>query len=113
MSMFVLCVSPLLLGEDASPGNPYMFPLMLMGIFAFMYLIMMRPQKKRDMSRRMMLENLKKNDQVITIGGMVGVVSNVNKEKNMITLRIAEGAHVKFSLQAIAKTLDEDATDES
>jgi preprotein translocase YajC subunit len=113
MSMFVLCVSPLLIGQENTTGNPWMFPLMLMGIFAFMYMLMMRPQKKRDMSRRMMLENLKKNDKIITIGGMVGVVSTVNKDKNMVTLRLDEGVHVDFSLQAIAKKLDDEATDES
>jgi len=47
-----------------------------------------------------MLENLKRGDKVITVGGIYGVVEAVNP--NTVVLKIAENVKVKFSKQSVA-----------
>lgn len=75
-----------------------LLPLIL--IILVFYFLLIRPQQKRAKAHRQMLENLKRGDKVITVGGVYGVVESVNP--NTVVLKIAEGVKVKFSKQSIA-----------
>jgi len=85
-------------------GEPIMnliaslLPLIL--IIVVFYFLLIRPQQKRAKEHRQMLENLKRGDKVITVGGVYGVVEAVNP--NTVILKIAENVKVKFSKQSIA-----------
>lgn len=73
-------------------------PLVL--IIVVFYFLLIRPQQKRAKEHRQMLENLKRGDKVITVGGIYGVVESVNP--NTVVLKIAENVKVKFSKQSVA-----------
>ena len=60
-------------------------PLVL--IFVVFYFLLIRPQQQKQKEHRTMLDNLKKNDEVITSGGLYGRV--VTLDKNVVTLEIA------------------------
>lgn len=75
-----------------------LLPLIL--IIVVFYFLLIRPQQKRAKEHRQMLENLKRGDKVITVGGIYGVVEAVNP--NTVVLKIAENVKVKFSKQSIA-----------
>jgi len=85
-------------------GDPIMglaaslLPLVL--ILVVFYFLLIRPQQKRAKEHRQMLDNLKRGDKVITVGGVYGVVESVNP--NTVVLKIAENVKVKFSKQSIA-----------
>jgi preprotein translocase subunit YajC len=81
-----------------------MLPMILVLFFLF-YFLMIRPQSKERQKRQDMLGGIKKNDRVVTIGGIYGVVMNVNKEADEVTLRIDESTNTKIrvSLSAIAR----------
>jgi preprotein translocase subunit YajC len=85
-------------------GDPIMslvaslLPLIL--IIVVFYFLLIRPQQKRAKEHRQMLENLKRGDKVITVGGIYGVVEAVNP--NTVVLKIAENVKVKFSKQSVA-----------
>ncbi len=66
-------------------------PILL--IFALFWLLLIRPQQKRQKELRNMLEALKKGDKVITNGGLLGTVSSATKE--VVTLQIADQVRVK------------------
>ena len=65
------------------------------------YFLLLRPQRKKEKARLEMLQNLKKNDRVITSGGIYGIVTSVGKDE--ITLKIDEtnNTRVRFAIYAI------------
>ncbi|MCI0469482.1 MAG: preprotein translocase subunit YajC [Nitrospirae bacterium] len=75
-----------------------MLPLIL--IFVVFYFLLIRPQQKKSKEHRLMIENLKKGDKVVTAGGIYGVVEAV--ANNTIVLKIAENVKVKFGKGYIA-----------
>ena len=79
-------------------GMSMLMPMVL--IFAIFYLLVFRPQKKEQQEKKKMRETLKKNDQVVTIGGVHGTVVLV-KEKTVI-VRIDDNVKVEFDKEAVA-----------
>ena len=79
-----------------------------------MYLIMIRPERKREKDLQQKLESLKKNDRVVTIGGVYGVVTNVRREVDEVTLKIDEDTNTKLrvTLRSMARVI-EPASDEA
>jgi preprotein translocase subunit YajC len=100
--------------EGAGPGGSMvsMLTLLLPLVFIF-YFIIMRPQMKEQKKRREMLGNLKKNDRVITAGGIYGVVTNVHLEADEITVKVDEATNTKIRVRmtAIERVLDDKAAD--
>jgi len=62
-------------------------------IFVLFYLLLIRPQQKRQKLHRQMLEALKKGDKVVTNGGLMGTVSAVTKD--VVTLQVADNVRLK------------------
>lgn len=74
--------------------------LMMVILFAVMYFMMIRPQKKKDKEIKSMRDNLSIGDEVITIGGIHGKVVKVNDE--VVTLEMAHAKQrIEFSKWAI------------
>ncbi|MBJ2150854.1 preprotein translocase subunit YajC [Paracoccus sp. IB05] len=78
-------------------------PLIL--IFGIMYFLMIRPQQKKMKEHRAMVEALRRGDQVVTQGGIVGKVVKV-QEDGMVEVEIAEGVKVKVVKQTITQVLN-------
>jgi len=74
-------------------------PYILIGMFAVMYFLLIRPQQKRAKDHKKLLSELKKGDEVVTNGGVVGKVNSV--DESFATLEIAEGVVVKVQKQGI------------
>jgi preprotein translocase subunit YajC len=107
-----------LLAEDAQPpaGDPnaffkMAFPLVII-TFLF-YFIMIRPQKKKDDDFKRMLANLKENDHVITAGGIYGVVTNVQRDAERVTIRVDDstGTKLRVTTSSIMRVLGDDSED--
>jgi preprotein translocase subunit YajC len=97
---------------DANPFSQIIF-LIVPLVFLF-YLIVLRPQKKEQKKRLELLNNLKKNDRVVTIGGIYGVVMNVRREADEVVLKVDEAGDTKIRVlvSAIARVIvDEPAED--
>lgn len=69
-------------------------------IFLVFYIIVFLPQKKQEKGRRKMLNNLTKNDEVVTSGGIHGVIVNV-KDKTVI-LRVDDNVKIEIEKNCIA-----------
>lgn len=72
----------------------------LLFIFVIFYFLLIRPQKAKEKERRRMVDNLKKNDEVVTSSGMHGTVINV-KEKTLV-LRIDDNVKVEMEKSCVA-----------
>ncbi|MFW2542599.1 preprotein translocase subunit YajC [Primorskyibacter sp. 2E107] len=85
-------------------------PLIL--IFAIMYFLLIRPQQKKMKEHQKMVEALRRGDQVVTQGGLIGKVAKV-KEGNEIEVEIAEGVKVRVVRATIAQVLSKTEPAES
>lgn len=110
MSLVASGLWPVLFAEDAPAANPMASYIQFMPfvlIFVIFYFLMMRPQQREQQRRDQMLKAIKKNDRVLTSGGIFGVVTNVQAEANEVTIRIDEKNDTKIRLQlsSIARVL--------
>ena len=78
-------------------------PLIL--IFAIMYFLLIRPQQKKVKEHQSMVDALRRGDQVVTQGGLIGKVTNV-KEDGELQVEIAEGVKVRVVKSTIAQVLN-------
>ena len=77
-------------------------PLIL--IFAIMYFLLIRPQQKKVKEHHNMVAALRRGDQVVTQGGLIGKVTKV-KEENEIEVEVATGVKVRVVQNTIAQVL--------
>ena len=84
-----------------STGAPMLIPMIL--IFGIFYVLVFRPQKKEQKQKLAMRNNLKKNEQVVTAGGIHGTVVNV-KERTVM-LRVDDNSKIEFDKESIASIL--------
>lgn len=77
--------------------------LPLIALFVFMYFFILRPQNKRAKEHRDLLSNLAKGDEVVTNGGLLGKISQLNED--FISLIISNNVEVKIQKNAITAVL--------
>ena len=77
-------------------------PLIL--IFLIMYFLLIRPQQKKLKEHQAMVAGLRRGDQVVTQGGVIGKVSKV-KDDGELEVEIAEGVKVRVVRQTIVQVL--------
>jgi preprotein translocase subunit YajC len=75
-------------------------PILL--IFVIFYLLLIRPQQKKQTEHQKLLTALKKGDRVVTNSGMFGVISSINDEKNIVVLRVGDDVKMEFLKSSIA-----------
>ena len=72
----------------------------LIFVFVIFYFLLIRPQQKKTKDHQAMVSNLKKNDEVVTVGGVHGTVINV-KDRTFI-VRIDDNTKVEVDKSSIA-----------
>lgn len=77
-------------------------PLIL--IFAIMWFLLIRPQQKKLKDHQAMVKALRKGDQVVTQGGLIGKVTRV-KDEDELEVELSEGVRVRVVKQTIAQVL--------
>lgn len=77
-------------------------PLIL--IFGIMYFLLIRPQQKKAKEHQAMVSSLRRGDQVVTQGGLIGKVSKV-KDDNEIEVEVSDGVKVRVVQSTIAQVL--------
>ena len=90
---------PFLAAEEApQEGMPFSFVILLPTMILLFYVLILRPQRKQEANRKAMIAAIKKNDRVLTNGGLLGVVTNVKDDE--ITIRIDEARDVKVRISS-------------
>jgi preprotein translocase subunit YajC len=79
------------------------FLFVLVILFVFMYLLLIRPQRQQQRRQQQMLEALKPGDEVITVGGIYGDVTEVQPDR--VSLQIAEDVEIEVAKRAIANVI--------
>lgn len=91
-------------------GNGGFMILYIVALFALLYFLMIRPQKKSQDRHKQMINNLKVNDRVLTVGGITGYVRDMND--SYLYIEIADGIVIELNRQYIAMVLQEDDDEE-
>jgi preprotein translocase subunit YajC len=80
--------------------------------FLFLYFVLVRPQKRRQVDQQRMLNELKVGDEVVTAGGIYGEVTGLVEEGGDLLVRIAPELEVRVARRAIAGVTPEPDEDE-
>ena len=88
---------------QAAPGGGFSLPLMIGAMVIIFYLMVFRPQSKRQKEFKAMLEKIGKGSEVVTSGGIVGVVTGV--DDNFITIEVADNVRIRVQKGAISQEL--------
>lgn len=123
MSSGVLGVADAVLWAQAGDGGggggggglatlTFWMPFILIAVL--FYFLLLRPQRQEQARRQAMLGAIKKNDRVLTIGGIYGVVTNVQRESDEVTIKVDESTNTKLrvTLSSIARVLGEQSREE-
>lgn len=92
---------------EGQPGNPLMQLVPFLAIAVVFYFIFFRPQQKQQKQHRAFLEGLKKGDQVITLGGIIGEVAAV--EDKVVTIHVGGGTKLRMLKAQVAGAWSEAA----
>ena len=78
-----------------------LLPLLLM--FGIFYFLLIRPQQKKAKEHRNMVEALNKGDEIITNGGLLAKITDV--DENFLTCKISDNVEVRIQRHAVASVL--------
>jgi preprotein translocase subunit YajC len=84
-------------------GIEQFIPLIL--IFAIMYFLLIRPQQKKVKEHKAMVEAVRRGDQVVTQGGVIGKVTKVKDGENEIEVEISKGVNVRIVKTTVAQVM--------
>jgi preprotein translocase subunit YajC len=87
--------------EGPSGGNPIagLLPFVLM--FLVLYLLILRPQMKKQKTHQKMIDELEKGDEIVTNGGIHGTVLNVKDD--ILVVKIADNVKIELSRSAVSR----------
>jgi preprotein translocase subunit YajC len=90
----------LMAAPQTSPMMSFL-PLLLI-MFAVMYFLIIRPQKTKEKKRLELISNVRKQDRIVTTGGVHGVVTSV--KENEVLIRVDDAKDVKLKIDKSAIT---------
>lgn len=88
-------------GAGESEGTGTGFWLMLALLFGFMWFFVIRPENKRQKKRKEFQSSLAKGDDVVTAGGLHGVIAAMDEQT--ITLKVSDNVRLKFDRVAVSR----------
>ena len=94
-----------LIAQEEQPPSPWgmMMPMILIAVF--FYFIVLRPQASERRKHQEMLKSLKKNDRVVTAGGIIGTVANIGSDGEEVTLKVDDNTRIRFRRSSISSVL--------
>jgi preprotein translocase subunit YajC len=80
--------------------------IFIIAILILMWFILIRPQRRRQVESRQLLDSLREGQEVVTAGGLYGTITQLDEDE--ARLEIADGVEVRVAKRAIAGVLSED-----
>jgi preprotein translocase subunit YajC len=98
----------LLMAQQDGGSGTAMLPIYVMGFVAITYFLLLRPQRQQEAKRRAMIDALKKNDKVVTTGGIFGTVTAVDPTTDRVVLRVDDekGVKLSFTRASVARVIE-------
>src|SRR5262249_38157715 len=104
----LLSFVPIVFAQDGNGGSGWSTLLLLAPIVPLFYFLFIRPQQQAEQKRRSMLDTLKKNEKVLTTGGIYATVVSIDPTHDKVILRVDDerGVKLAFTKGSIARVLD-------
>ncbi|MGO9924055.1 MAG: preprotein translocase subunit YajC [Isosphaeraceae bacterium] len=95
-------------GQDGGGSNVLSMFIYLLPIPFLFYFLIIRPQQQQEKTRRAMIDALKKNDKVLTSGGIYGTVVSVDANNDRVVLRVDDerGLRLTFTKSSVSRVLE-------
>ena len=90
-------------GAAAAQGDPITALLFPIGLLVLFYFFLIRPQSKRAKEQKAMVSSLSKGDEVLTQGGILGKITNVND--SFVILEISENVNITVQKSAVGSLM--------
>jgi preprotein translocase subunit YajC len=84
-------------------------PLVLMG--GLFYFLLIRPQQRRSRAQKDLLSSVDVGDEVMTVGGIFGVVTDIDEDTDVVTIEIAPGTKVRMVRRGISQKIEDEPDD--
>jgi preprotein translocase subunit YajC len=75
--------------------------ILLAAMFALLWVLLIRPQRRKQMEQQQLLSGIEPGDEILTVGGIYGIVHEIDEEDDLI-VEIAEGIRVRVARRAVA-----------
>ena len=75
--------------------------ILLAAMFALLWVLLIRPQKRKQAEQQQLLAGIEPGDEVLTVGGIYGIVHEIDEEDDLV-VEIAEGIRVRIARRAVA-----------
>ena len=105
----------LFLAAEESPKAAGQFPgtlIFIVAIFMIFWFLILRPQKRREQQRKEMIAGIRKNDDVVTAGGIYGKVRDLTEDSIILEVDSKSGLTLKITRGSITRVLLPDQADE-
>ena len=102
---------PLVFAQEGASGSFWSTFVLILPIPFLFYFLIIVPQKQQEKKRRGMIESMKKNDKVLTSGGIYGTVISVDTKNDKVVLRVDDerGVKLAFTIASVARVLEQSA----
>ena len=90
--------------EGPASGSPIFQLLPFVLMFVVLWLLILRPQIKKQKAQQKMVDELKKGDKIVTSGGIHGVITNLKDD--VINVKVAENVKIDISRAAVSRVKD-------
>jgi len=88
--------------------------ILLLAMFVLLWVLLIRPQRQRQVKQQQLLSSVEPGDEILTVGGLYGIVRDIDEEDDLI-VEVAEGIQVRIARRAVGgvvKPEDEDKDDD-
>lgn len=75
--------------------------ILLAAMFALLWVLLIRPQRRKQAEQQHLLAGIEPGDEVLTVGGIYGIVHEIDEEDDLV-VEIAEGIRVRIARRAVA-----------
>jgi len=90
------CVPP----EGAEGGFDWTIIIFIVLIFALMYFVLIRPQRKRQKEHQQLVAELRRGDKVVTAGGIYGVIESTSEDS--VVIKVESGMTIRVARSSVA-----------
>ncbi len=87
------------------PGSSLGMFVPLLFIVVLGYFFMIRPMRRQEQQRQALLGALKKNDRVVTSGGIIGTVAAIKEKEDEVTLKVDDNVRLRVTRSSIVRIL--------
>jgi preprotein translocase subunit YajC len=87
--------------------------ILLVVMFGLLWLLLIRPQRQRQLQQQQLLASVEPGDEVLTVGGLYGIVQEIDEDDDLI-VEVADGIHVRIARRAVGGVVkpDDEADDD-